>query len=233
MSRRARKSLTQIAHWSLPDELTSSDTGPAVALVADYFKTMLDDGVPYHSGAEFETLAGGGDAPAVANSFTAADLVAVSLLSVDVPGIATLRVLGTRAEALTALLQKVPVDRELRDATDDEIAPGSAADDLWHAVRDAGVGQVTTSKLLARKRPRLLPVIDTVVKEVLGHPARASFWLTLRAQLNSDGGRLHDQLAQIRTNAGLADRISVIRCFDVVVWMVGKRDGAGETRGRF
>lgn len=222
-----------IAQWALPTELTSADTGPAAEQLSNYFHTMLDDGVPFRSGAMFETFAGGGDAPDLANSFTAADLVAVSLLSVDVPGTAALRILGTRSEALTALLQKIPADRELRDATDDEIAPGSAADDLWRAVRESGVGPVTTSKLLARKRPKLLPVIDSVVKEVLGHPAKASFWLTLRAQLNADGGRLHDRLLEIRQDAGLGDQISVIRCFDVVVWMIGKRDGVGDTRSRY
>jgi Family of unknown function (DUF6308) len=53
-----------------------------------------------------ETFAGGGDAPEVANFFTATDLVAVSLLSVDVPGTAALRILGTNAEDLTGLRQR-------------------------------------------------------------------------------------------------------------------------------
>jgi len=189
--------------------------------------------VPSYSGAMFERFASGGDAAEVANTFTAADLVAVSLLSVDVPGPAALRILGTRAAELNALLGEIPTDRELRDATDAEIGAGSPADDLWTAVRESGVGRVTTSKLLARKRPKLLPVIDTVVKEVLGHPSKASFWLTLRAALNADNGRLHDLLVAARSEAGLSDEVSAIRCFDVVVWMIGKRDGDGETRGRY
>jgi Family of unknown function (DUF6308) len=91
---------------------------------------------------------------------------------------------------------------------------------------------VTTSKLLARKRPRLLPVIDSVVKEMLKHPAKASFWLTLCAQLNADGGRLNDHLLAVREEAGFSS-ISVIRCFDVVVWMIGKRERVGDIRGRY
>ena len=75
-------------------------------------------------------------------------------------------------------------------------------------------------------------MIDTVVKEVLGHPAKASFWLTLRAHLTADDGRLADRLVAIRDQAGLSD-VSVIRCFDVIVWMIGKRDGVGDTRGRY
>ena len=224
--------MAKIAQWALPDELTSTDKSPAAELLSTYFHTMLDDGVPYSSGARFEIFAGGGDASKVADTFTPADLVAVSLLSVDVPGRAALRILETRAEELNGLLEKIPHDRELRDAADSEIGPGSAADDLWSAARKAGVGPVTTSKLLARKRPMLLPVIDSVVKEVLGHPAKASFWLTLREHLNVDGGRLYDHLVAAHGEADLDARVSVIRCFDVVVWMIGKRDGFGQTRGR-
>jgi len=211
----------------------STDCGPAAELLSTYFHTKLDDGVPYYSGAMFETFAGGGDAPGVANAFTAADLVAVSLLSVDVPGPAALRILDTRAEDLNGLLARIPNDCELRHASDAEIGPGSAADALWPALRNAGVGPVTTSKLLARKRPALLPVIDTVVKKVLGHPAKANFWLTLREQLNADDGRLYKHLVDVRQEAGIGDHVSVIRCFDVVVWMIGKRDGlVGGRSGR-
>jgi len=225
--------VAKIAQWALPDELTSTDKSPAAELLSTYFHTMLDDGVPYYSGARFEIFAGGGDASKVADTFTPADLVAVSLLSVDVPGRAALRILETRAEELNGLLEKIPHDRELRDAADSEIGPGSAADDLWSALRKAGVGPVTTSKPLARKRPVLLPVIDSVVKEVLGHPAKASFWLTLREHLNADDGRLYEHLVDIRKESGVGERISVIRCFDVIIWMIGKRDGlVGGRSGR-
>lgn len=224
--------MNQIAHWSLPDELASADTAGAAELLSRYFHTTLDDGSPAYTGAMFETFAGGGDAPEVVNTFTPADLVAVSLLSVDVPGAAALRILGRDAENLNGFLERIPTDLELCDTGENEIGPGSPADKLWTSVRGCGAGPVTTSKLLARKRPRLLPVIDTVVKEVLGHPAKASFWLTLRAHLAADDGRLADRLIAIRDQAGLPN-ISVIRCFDVLVWMIGKRDGVGETRGRY
>lgn len=158
----------KIAQWTLPEELTAADTAPAVDLLSRYFHTTLDDGSPTYTGARFETFQGGGDAPAVADTFTAADLVAVSLLSVDVPGAAALRILGDDADNLNRPLSRIPADRELRDAADDEIGPSSPAEQLWAVVRSAGVGRVTTSKLLARKRPDLLPVIDTVVTEVLG-----------------------------------------------------------------
>ncbi len=224
--------MNQIAQWVLPDELTAPYPAQAVELLSRYFYTTLDDGSPAYTGAMFERFAGGGDATEVADTFTPADLVAVSLLSVDVPGAAALRIFGRDAETLNGLLERIPIDLELCDAGEADIGPGSPADELWFSIRRCGVGPVTTSKLLARKRPRLLPVIDTVVKEVLGHPAKASFWLTLRAHLAADDGRLTEQLIAIRDQAGLPN-ISVIRCFDVLVWMIGKRDGIGDTRGRY
>jgi hypothetical protein len=223
----------QVAEWKLPKELASPDPAPAAELLSMYFNTLHSDGTPKYSGAMFETFDGGGDAPPVADVFTAADLVAVTLLSVDVPGTAALRILGTSADDLTQLLERIPHDRELYEASDAEIGPKSAAEELWRDIRRAGVGTVTTSKLLARKRPNLLPVIDTVVKETLQHPRKGSFWLTLRAELNADGGRLRDHLLAVRKEAGLKASVSVIRCFDVVVWMIGKRDGIGSTRGRY
>jgi hypothetical protein len=220
-----------IAHWTLPDELTSTDTGLAAELLSTYFHTMLDDGATYYSGARFEAFAGGGDAVGVSKVFTAEDLVAVTLLSVRVKGPAALRILDVRADALNGLLSQIPNDCELRDAPDAVIGPRSPAEHLWSALRDAGAGPVTTSKLLARKRPALLPVIDTVVKKVLGHPSSASFWLTLRAELNNNDGRLYEHLVKIRKEAQVGESISVIRCFDVVVWMIGKKKGIVGGRG--
>lgn len=57
-------------------------------------------------------------------------------------------------------------------------------------LRAAGCGPVTTGKLLARKRSRLLPVIDSVVKETLKHPRGPSFGLTLHRQLRVHDARL-------------------------------------------
>lgn len=80
------------------------------------------------------------------------DLVAVSLLSVDVLRTAAPRILWTRAKELAMVLEKIPNDRELRGSVDGGDRPGSPADDLCFA--------------------KLLPVIDSFVTQVLGHLAR-------------------------------------------------------------
>lgn len=157
--------------WILPPVLDDERTDDAAGLLRRYFETDVQ-GHPRFTGAMFERFGGGGDAPECADRFTTADIVAVSMLSVDVPA-ATLRILDSEQHRLNELLATMPTDLDLADASDEQLQAG---DHLWTLVREAGVGPVTTSKLLARKRPRLLPVIDSVVKAQLGHPRRGDFY---------------------------------------------------------
>ncbi|HEY5856278.1 MAG TPA: DUF6308 family protein [Aldersonia sp.] len=47
-----------------------------------------------------------------------------------------------------------------------------------------------------------------------------------RDELNADDAALQSVLYTARTRAGLpSDEISINRCFDVIVWMIGKRAG--------
>ncbi len=92
---------------------------------------------------------------------------------------------------------------------------------------------MTTTKLLARKRPRLLPVIDSVVKQTLKHPCRASFWTTLHHHLRADDSRLVTLLDAARAEAKLEHAVSIVRCFDVVAWSVGRKTWTPTMRGRF
>jgi hypothetical protein len=69
-----------------------------------------DDGRPHFTGSRFETLGGMGDGPQVANRFTAADLVAVTTLSVKVPAETAIWMLDAGAEQLTEHLSRIPVD---------------------------------------------------------------------------------------------------------------------------
>jgi hypothetical protein len=76
---------------------------------------------------------------------------------------------------------------------------------------------VTAGKLLARKRPRLIPVWDNVVRCAFGRPSSA--WLWLDNMLREKDGALLQLLAKTREDAGLTKRISLLRTLDVVVWM--------------
>lgn len=204
--------------WLLPAVLDQEHTSDAVELLRRYFKAD-SSGNPLFTGAMFERFGGGGDAPECADRFTPADILAVSMLSVDVPAPATLRILDPGQHHLNEVLATLPTDLDLVDADD---RPLQAGDRLWTLVREAGVGPVTTSKLLARKRPRLLPVIDTVVKAEVGHPRRGDFYRTLQQHLAADHQALHRHLEHLRELAGIGDDISAIRCFDILVWLTGR-----------
>lgn len=181
----------------------------------EHVRTYFDTASGF-SGSHFDTLGGGGDAVAHRDTFTAEDLVAVTLLEMTVPGDAALAVLQRQASEFNALLSNIPADVDLWNAPEDVIGPGSAAARLWERLMVfPQMGWVTTSKLLARKRPRLLPVYDTVVKAAL-QPNRDSFWMPLREELQD--ARLVNRLKEIRDTAGLDKSVRLLRVLDVAIW---------------
>ncbi|MCK0439057.1 DUF6308 family protein [Gordonia alkaliphila] len=205
----------------LPPILDADHADKAVDVLRTYFD---QDGDRFYSGSHFERFAAGGDRPETADVFTTDDLVAITLLGVTVPGDAALRILGDTdpgyREHLSALLRRLPTDVNLVDADENVLA---VANELWTHVRgNLGVGPTKTSKLLARKRPRLLPVIDSVVTRTVGHvPGRHSFYQNLQAALKADDHCLARHLDELRKTASIGEDISTIRVFDVLVWMQG------------
>lgn len=153
----------RIATWSLPAVLDANKEKAAVQMLTSYFlsRSRSDPRRPLYTGSMFERLGGGGDRPAVADMFTAEDIVAVSTLSVNIPAQASIRILGADGPRLSMLLRAIPADADLVDAGAQLIDDDSPAHQLYRHLRSySGMGEVMTSKLLARKRPRLIPVID-------------------------------------------------------------------------
>ena len=205
---------------TLPTALRDGSDDAAVELVRGYFRVdaIRPGGVAF-TGSQFDIWAGGGDKPDLANRFTDADINAVAMLSVEIPPRAVIEVLQRRAGTLSALLELIPVDADLHDATPEMIGPNSPAWKLWEelaAVPD--VGPTTVSKLCARKRPRLLPVHDKYVEQFVG-PTR-TYWEAMRQSLAADGSKLARRLQSIGREAG-ATHLSVLRIFDVIAWRSG------------
>ncbi|HEY9389216.1 MAG TPA: DUF6308 family protein [Mycobacteriales bacterium] len=175
---------------------------------------------PAFTGGRFDFLGGGGDRPESQDTMTATDLVAVQLLGVDIPGEAALGLLeGRLGVEIAGYLSQIDPRIELgSDAASELIRPGGAADAAWRLLeaRD-GIGWVTASKLLARKRPRLVPVYDRVVRCALGAPGH--FWEYLHHALRADQGRLRTRLEEVRQQADLPEATSPLRVLDVVLWM--------------
>ncbi|MGW2641884.1 DUF6308 family protein [Streptomyces sp. NPDC001348] len=184
-----------------------------------YFGIGLPPGGMPFTGSRFEHLAGGGDRPEVADRITAEDLVAVQTLSVTVPAPVALDILEGRLGArLSGLLHAIPRDIDMVDADAVVVADGSPADQAWDLLCEQyGVNWVIAGKVLARKRPRLLPVYDRIVRCAVGRPP--SFWLALHAALREDQAALHRQLMELRQAAGLPETVSALRVCDVAVWM--------------
>ncbi|MEU6578292.1 DUF6308 family protein [Streptomyces sp. NPDC046805] len=198
----------------------------AVVDLRRYFGIDLPPGAVPFTGSRFEHLAGGGDRPEIADRITAEDLVAVQALSVTVPAPVALDLLEGRLGArLSGLLQAIPRDIDMVEAEVSDLAPGSPAARAWQLLEgQSDVGWVIAGKLLARKRPRLLPVYDKVVRCALGRP-RPSFWLPLHDALRADDRALHRQLLALRQVAGLPETVSALRVCDVAVWMGHRAEG--------
>ncbi|NNM45392.1 DUF6308 family protein [Knoellia koreensis] len=201
--------------WTLPPRLATQDDTGAVTALRQYFGLTGQE--PF-TGASFERLGGGGDRPEVRDQLTPEDLVAVTMLSVDVDPRAALAILGPLRGDISALLGKLPTGLDLVDVEGSSITPEWPAWKLWSRLHDLpNVGFVTASKLLARKRPRLIPVYDTVVRERVGRPD--DFWMSLHGALQENDHALHRRLLSIRDEAGVGADISALRVFDIVAWM--------------
>jgi len=207
------------ASLTLPWALDDAYRPTAVELLRGYFSPRLRDGF---TGAHFERLGGGGDRPEVAHEFTAEDLVAVTMLSVKVPAEAALRILGSDRSRLSELLRTIPTDRDLVEVDPSEIDHEWAPWLLDDALSDlTGLGRTTVSKLIARKRPRLIPIYDREVNKVLTLN-KGPLWRPLAEALQANERALHLNLISLRDEAEIGDDISPLRVLDVLVWRTGK-----------
>lgn len=189
------------------------------------------DGHPAYTGSRFESLGGGGDKPTTANVITAEDIVSLSMLSIRMHGAAARRLLEDDdfAAVVTDYLTQIPADLDLVDAVPETYAKGSPADRLWRHLRGLyQVGQTTTSKLMARKRPRLIPVYDSVIRRAFGLKDSGRQWALLRELFTADDRQLHEYMLDLRKVAELPGHISALRVMDVVVWMEHRRPAEDE-----
>jgi hypothetical protein len=79
-----------------------------------------------------------------------------------------------------------------------------------------GMDWFIAQTLLARKRPRLIPVYDRVGRCVSGLPDDSWGW---HLEVFADDARLADSLSAVRRAARVPERVSLLRVLDVIVWM--------------
>lgn len=169
-------------------------------------------GINHHyTGSAFDSLLD----PTTPDTYTAKDMLAVSMLSVTVPARAALCLLeGEADEALAVVAHRTSLwtHPEMLDRD------GSAWA-LWRLVESHhNVGSTIASKLLAVKRPDLLPIYDQHVAEAL-HFGESywSFWQDVARSPSVKG--LTDAVRLAMVEAGAPDSVTTLRAIDVVVWM--------------
>lgn len=161
-------------------------------------------------GRHFETFAGMGDP----DRFEPTDILAAGALSVTIPSGSALRLLRDEAEKFNSSLGDMP-HGEFWEAKREVFESEGPAVKLFR-ILDAlpGVGTTKATKLMAAKRPHLVPVQDTFIEEELMEPG-GRFWLPMYDQLSDSA--LREFIGEL--TAGAPDEVSLLRRIDVSVWM--------------
>ena len=214
---------------SIHDALTTISIEKAKQFAEEYF--ALDPrhpGVGCYTGAHFESL---GEDQNLPNRITASDLLAVGTLSVTVPARASIGILGDLAEDVSALLAQIPADARLgdlkgKDAFNSLLGSASPSQALWDLLcrnakneRRWGVGPTIASKILARKRPHLIPIEDSVVDRVINRGRQNSWRLWWEALAADDV--LEKRAREVREHIG-RPQLSTLRTLDIVLWKSGQ-----------
>ena len=200
----------------------------AVRLLQGYYAGLLGTGKGFEGGwwDGFDPSRTRGASPDV---FTVDDLLSASLLSAPIYSTAVLEILGEKANRLSSALKDLGDDRDLGALSAGDVQALEKESTLWATLRAIpGIGSTRASKLVARKRPRLVPIYDEVVgAAVYGKAGSRGQWQRLHAVLTADGNALQEHLGGLRTEAGLPEWISLLRIFDVIAWL----DGSGKSHG--
>jgi Family of unknown function (DUF6308) len=212
-----------VMSFHLPPSLQCESDEAALEQLHVYYGPQFGD-KGYFTGAAFDGWDSNGSHTEDADRFTADDLVAVTFLSVRVMATGAYWLLGPRAEQYNALLEAIGDDRDFADVDGQCITPDLPAWTLGTELRKLpGVGRTIASKLTARKRPRLVPIYDKVLRQVMG--LQDGHWQPLNAALRAEGQALQKRLLELRAVANLPESISALRVLDVIAWRDGKDAG--------
>ena len=219
-----KKGVAMREYHGLQLDESFDDVGRAAAVLRWYFAPLSGKNRGF-TGGVWDTFDPSGERAKKTNEFTADDLASCALLSAPIRGRATVELLTRQSATFSGLLERVG---EVVDFVDVEIDGPQirALTQLFTAVRSLhDVGLTRTTKLLARKRPRLAPIVDGVLKDtVFGGGPR--YWAPLHRALIADGRELWSYLEEAHAAAGLDERVTTLRVFDVLAWM----DGSGQSR---
>lgn len=214
---------------SIRDAVERLNSEKAKQLAEEYFEpSEIASEAGLYTGAHFETL---GADENLSDRITASDLLAVQCLSVKVPARASIGILGPLADDISSLLSEIPPDARLKDLRSDAqfestLGKDSPALQLWDLLRRNGtndvrwgVGPTIASKIMARKRPHLVPIEDSVVDRVIDRGRRNSWRLWWEALTADD--YLEERASEVRERIE-RPALSTLRTLDIVLWKSGK-----------
>ena len=234
--------MARFGDLEFPDELL--DRQYALKLHGEYFERDAEGYV--YSGAAFDTYAyaagseqqgtTAAEITVAVNAVTDSDLIALSLLGIRVTGYQALSITGPLAGMIRKLLAQIPPQARIEDEDAGELlARGGPAWELWELLRDVTdrktnkrLGPVAAGKLLARKRPDLIPISDSRTSLTFSRQAPAldgRWWDDVRsAALDPrravNGMTLWEYLADLAVAVNVT-RLPVLRVLDILGWMHG------------
>jgi len=183
--------------------------------VREDLKTYFGGGAEPFTGRWFDEFSRLGDP----NRFESSDIVAIEALSVTVPTEGAASLLLTDTERFNARLEGIPRNKNIWEIPLSELEDGSQADQLHAELRTLrGIDWVVAGKLLAAKRPKLIPILDNEVNSFLQPPKKA-FWVSM-----------HDELSETQRRQAISEvcdvapeHVSLLRRIDVALWRAAKR----------
>ena len=158
------------------------------------------------------------------NKITSADVYSTSFLGVDVPPRAGMSfVNGPDSKLISELLSKLPLNTALDEYSNFPLDKGSIADQLWTALKKKGMGPTRISKLMARKRPKLIPILDSVTQDALGlsnNDRWKHVYILMRdAVVHKELMAIQELACQLSPKIFKLKDLSLIRVLDICVWM--------------
>ncbi len=155
-----------------------------------------------------------------AREIVADDLLAVSLLDITWRPHVVRVLLMTQKLQLSAMLGSLPQAVDLWEASDSVLRQ---IDVMWDAlISIEGIGTASATKLLARKRPRLCPISDSLVIKAVDVPGRT--WDVLRCLLQDPAARAEVEALRPPIAAGA----SLLRILDVALWVSRSKSAAAQ-----
>ncbi|RFP70497.1 hypothetical protein D0N42_08080, partial [Micrococcus luteus] len=205
----------------LPRTVASDQTELAVDLLKVYFESRK------FIGSQWDGFDPSGTRAVSANVFTSDDVASAALLNTPVPGRAVAHLLISQRERFSELLRAVGPDRDFIDVDPDPSGKDMApVYELYEALKTLPkVGPTIASKLVARKRPRLFPIVDAELRQTVFYEVRQDTHRgrqLLHAEFSAQDRTLWKRLASYHSAASLPTEVSVLRVFDVLAWMEAK-----------